>query len=258
MAAAKPNVLFVICDDLGFGDLACHGNPIVRTPHLDALHADSRRFTRYRSGPLCTPARAEVMTGKYHLRTGAIDTYLGRSDLRPGHRTLADHLGAAGYRTGCFGKWHLGDHAGCRPHERGFDVAVWHPSGGLGQPGDVPGNTYFDPQLLAPDTPRRCPGYCTDAITDAALEFIAEKSPDRPWFAYVGFNAPHTPLEIPDAWADRYRSSDLPEPFARLYAMIENIDANVGRLVDHLRTAGTLDDTLVVFTSDHGLQFTPD
>jgi arylsulfatase/arylsulfatase A len=239
------SAVVVICDDLAWGDLGCHGNPHVHTRHLDRLHADARRFTNYRSGPLCTPARTELFTGRYHLRTGAIDTFLGRSVLRPGWTTLAEAMGSS-VTCGLFGKWHLGDHAGVRPHERGFETAVWHGAGGIGQPGDEPGNSYFSPTVRVNDESRPSEGYCTDVFTDEAVKFIRGRSGER-FLAVVAFNAPHSPLQVPEAWVEPYRRRGLPETWARVYAMVDNIDANVGRLRE---AAG--DEALFVFTSDHG------
>ncbi|MEM6562623.1 MAG: arylsulfatase [Planctomycetota bacterium] len=249
--ANRPNILTVICDDLALGDLACFGNPHTRTPNLDALFERGRRYTGYRSGPLCTPARASLMTGRHHLRTGAIDTYLGRSTLRTDETTLPEILRDAGYATGLFGKWHLGDCHPSRPQDRGFDHVLWHRGGGIGQPGDVPGNRYLDPVLDLNGELVRHEGYCTDVFADAAGDWIREQK-DGPWFAYVAPNCPHTPLEVPDDWADRYRAAGLNESMSRVYAMVENIDAAVGRLVSTIRELELENDTLVLFTSDHG------
>lgn len=254
-ARRPPNVLFVICDDLGWGDLACHGNPYVRTPRLDALHDQSLRLARHRSGPLCTPARASVMTGRYAYRTRAIDTYIGRSMIDPGEVTLAAMLRDAGYATCLSGKWHLGDCYPMRPMDMGFDESLWHGSGGIGQPGN-PGcyegrSTYDNPELWHHDALVRASGYCSDVFTDHALDFIRAHR-ERPFFAYLAFNAPHAPLHVGEAWAGRYRDLGLPDKFARLYGMVENIDHNVGRVLDELDALRLTDDTIVVFTSDHG------
>ncbi len=252
MSAAKPpNLLFIIMDDLAWGDLGRHGNPVVQTPHLDRLHDQAARLTRYCTGPLCSPARASVMTGRYHYRTGVVDTYIGRSTMRPDERTLAHVLRDAGYATGIFGKWHLGDRYPARAMDMGFDTANTHGGGGIGQFGDHPGNTYFDPVLdhNGRPTPRR--GYCTDLFFDDAIDFIRQHR-DQPWFAYVGTNCPHTPLQVPDDWVEPYRKQGVPESHARVYAMVENIDANVGRALAQLDELGLAEDTIVVFTSDHG------
>jgi arylsulfatase A-like enzyme len=245
------NVVVIMMDDLAWGDLGCHGNPYVRTPVLDALHADSVRFTRYSSGPMCTPARASLMTGRYHQRTRAIDTFCGRSMIDPGETTLGHVLQRAGYRTGGYGKWHLGDAYPMRACDLGFDETLMHNAGGIGQPGDHPenhwreGEAYFDPVLHRNGRPERHTGYCTDIFTDAAIELVT--SGIEPFFCYLATNAPHTPLQIDDVWVEPYRELGLSEVFARLYGMVENIDWNVGRLLDALPP-----NTIVVYTSDHG------
>jgi arylsulfatase A-like enzyme len=253
MPDRPPNVLLVICDDLALGDLACHGNPHVRTPHLDALHEQSTRLTRYGSGPVCTPARAALMTGRYPYRTGAIDTYLGRSMMHADEVTLAELLRDAGYATCLSGKWHLGDCHPLRPEDRGFDEALYHLGGGLRQPAnpDYPEDSYFNPLLMHNGEPERRDGYCSDVFTDHALSFIEARG-RKPWFCYLAFNAPHSPFEVEDALAQPYRDAGLPETWARLYAMVENIDTNVGRALSKLDELGLADETVVVFTSDHG------
>jgi len=253
-----PNIIVLICDDLCWGDIARHGNPVVRTPELDRLHDESRRCQRWCSGPLCSPARASLMTGRWHLRTRVLDTYCGRSIIDPDEPTLGRVFGAAGYATGCFGKWHLGDCHPCRPEDLGFGETLWHRSGGLGQPGDFPANharwgtdAYFDPILVRDGTAECVSGYCTDIFTDATIAF-ATRHREHPFLAYLAFNAPHSPLQVADAWADPYRQLGLPEEHARLYGMVANIDWNVGRLRAALRELGLDRNTLLLFTSDHG------
>jgi arylsulfatase A-like enzyme len=248
---SAPNVVVMMMDDLAFGDLACHGNPYVKTPHLDALYAESIRFTRYASGPMCTPARASLMTGRYHLRTRAIDTFCGRSMIDPSEVTLGHVLQRAGYRTGAFGKWHLGDAYPMRACDLGFDETVMHNAGGIGQPGDHrenhwrEGEAYFDPVLFRSGVAERSAGYCTDVFADETIAFI-ESHQHEPFFAYFATNAPHTPLEVPEEWIAPYRGV-VSETFARLYGMVTNIDWNVGRIL-----AAIPDNTIVVYTSDHG------
>lgn len=251
MRHRTPNLLLVICDDLAYGDLHCHGNPWTRTPHLDRLHHEGTRLTRYCSGPVCTPARACLMTGRHAYRTRAIDTYLGRSTIDPEERTLAEVLRDAGYATGLFGKWHLGDTYPSRPHDKGFAEALYHTGGGLQQPGNIGRRSYFDPDLMHNGRLRPCRGYCTDIFADAALEFI-DRHRAEPWFCYLATNAPHSPFEIGENWVEPYRVDSLPEKWARVYGMVENIDHNVGRLLAQLDRLGLAEDTIVLFTSDHG------
>jgi arylsulfatase A-like enzyme len=250
--ASRPNVLVVICDDLGYGDLGCHGNTVVETPELDALHDESARMTRFYGGPVCSPSRASLLTGRWHYRTGVTDTYCGRSMMAPDEVTLAERLRDAGYRTGLFGKWHLGDNYPMRPHDQGFEEALYHQGGGLCQPAGEPDETYFDPLLWRNGERVRGDGFCTDVYADAALDFLDDHAGDDPFFAYVAPNAPHTPLQAPDEDTDPYLEKGCSEDRARFYGMVSNIDANVGRLLDTLEEAGVADDTIVVFTSDHG------
>lgn len=268
-AATRPNVLLIITDDQGYGDLGFHGNPVIRTPHLDRLARESARLGQFYSMPVCSPTRACLLTGRYNYRTGIVDTYLGRSMMDPNEVTLAEMLGAAGYRTGIFGKWHLGDNHPMRPTDQGFAEALVLRGGGLGQPSDVPGGgSYTDPILLRNGRPERTRGYVSDVITDAALEFV-QRHRQRPWFAYLAFNAPHDPLEVPPgAYLDHYRDASfdkLPGPghpypavdrdaTAKTYAMIENIDDNVGRLLERIEALQLERSTIVVFLTDNGPQ----
>lgn len=249
--APLQRVLLIICDDLAYGDLSLHANPHVATPHLDALAAAGTRCDRHLSGPLCTPARAALMTGRHPYRTRAIDTYLGRSIIDPGEPTLAQLFGAAGWQCGLFGKWHLGDTVPSRPTDLGFHEALYHTGGGLRQPGNHGRNSYFDPDLVHNGTPVPSHGYCADVFTDAAIDFIRGQG-NAPWFCYLAFNTPHSPLEIGDEWVQPLRKPDLPEKWARIYGMVANIDHNVGRVLATLDALGLADDTLVIFTSDHG------
>jgi arylsulfatase A-like enzyme len=246
-----PNVLLIICDDLGYGDLGCYGNPIVNTPRIDQLAREGARLTRCYSGPLCTPARAALMTGRAAYRTRAIDTYLGRSMIDPAERTMAQVLGDVGYATGLFGKWHLGDCYPMRPMEMGFSQALYHTGGGLEQPANIGRSSYFDPDLMLNGVRTPTRGYCTDIFTDAAIEFI-DRNSGTPFFCYVAYNAPHDPLQIGEEWVAPYRGRGLSEETARLYGMVANIDHNVGRLLEAVDRNGLARDTIVLFTSDHG------
>ena len=248
---SRPNVVIVIMDDLAYGDLACHGNPYTRTPNLDRLHGESTRLTRYLSGPVCTPARAALFTGRHPYRTRAFDTYLGRSMIDPDEVTLPELLRDGGYATGLFGKWHLGDCYPCRPLDKGFEECVMHRGGGLCQPSGLGRDSYFDPDLMHNGQLQRYYGYCTDIFFDEALKFIEENA-GHPFFAYIGTNAPHNPLDVAEDWSEPYRYLGLNEPLARLYGMVENIDYNLGRLTQNLEDLGVAEDTIIIYTSDHG------
>lgn len=253
-AARRPNVLLFITDDQGYGDLSLHGNPHLKTPHMDGVAAAGVRFTQFQVSPVCSPTRASLMTGRYNYRTGVVDTYLGRSLMDPGEVTLAEVLRGAGYRTGLFGKWHLGDNYPLRAIDQGFDEALALKGGGLAQPSDPPESqgSYFDPVLQHNGKPERRRGYCTDVFTDAALEFL-EANRGRPFFAYVAPNAPHSPLQVEERWAAPYRAEGLDDATARVYGMVANLDYNLGRLLAKVRELGLERDTIAIFLSDNGV-----
>ncbi len=269
----RPNVLIVIVDDVGHGDLGVHGNPVIKTPTLDRLAAQGVRLTRFQVAPVCAPTRASLMTGRDFYRTGVVDTFMGRALMHTDEVTLAEMLGSAGYRTGIFGKWHLGDNAPMRPIDQGFQEALVLKGGGIGQPSDPPGGEhYFDPILQHNGRPEATKGYCSDIFTEATLAFIKKaRAEAQPFFAYLSFNAPHVPLEVPDSYREPYAKADLspdrfpktgfPQPgpaprdeTARVYGMIANIDDNMGKLLAGLETLGLAGETLVIFLSDNGPQ----
>jgi arylsulfatase A-like enzyme len=248
-----PNIVLIITDDQGYGDVAIHGNDRIRTPNLDRLARESARFHRFYVCPVCSPTRACLMTGRWNYRTGVVDTYLGRSMMHPDEVTLAEALRAGGYATGIFGKWHLGDNYPMRPQDQGFEEGLINKGGGLTQPSDPEGNSYFDPILYRNGRAIRTRGYCTDVITDAALKFI-ERNRRRPFFAYIATVAPHVPLQIADRYWKPYADAGLDETTARVYGMVENIDENVGRVMEHLRKLGLERDTILIFMGDNGPQ----
>ncbi len=250
--ARRPNVVIIITDDQGYGDLGANGNTHIRTPNLDALAVGSVRFEPFYVSPVCSPTRASLMTGRYNYRTGVVDTFLGRSLMFPDEVTLAEMLAAAGYRTGIFGKWHLGDNHPLRAMDQGFEESLVLKGGGIGQPSDPPGGDHYtDPTLLRNGRPIKTRGYCTDVFTDAALDFVTRRRRE-PFFLYLAYNAPHTPLEIPERYRKPYADAGLPDGTARTYGMITNIDDNVGRLLRRLDDLDLARDTLVVFLTDNG------
>ncbi|HEO70844.1 MAG TPA: arylsulfatase [Candidatus Hydrogenedentes bacterium] len=252
-SARRPNVILIMTDDQGYGDLGCHGNEHIKTPNLDRLHAESVRFDSFYVCPVCSPTRACLMTGRYNYRTGAIDTYLGRSMMHGDEVTVAEMLGAGGYQTAIFGKWHLGDNHPMRAVDQGFHESVVHRGGGLCQPSDWPGNTYFDPILSHNGHDQQYKGYCTDIYTDQAIRFI-EARRDRPFFVCLSTNAPHTPLQIGDSYVQPYLDAGIDNETAKVYGMITNIDDNVGRLLTKLKELGLEEDTIVIFLTDNGPQ----
>jgi arylsulfatase A-like enzyme len=247
----SPNVVFVITDDQGYGDLGCHGNDVIQTPNIDKLYTESTRFTDYHVGPTCAPTRAGLMTGRYCNCTGVWHTIGGRSLLREDETTVADFFKAAGYRTGMFGKWHLGDNYPFHPHNRGFDTAVYHGGGGVHQTPDYWGNTYFNDTYFRNGAPEKFRGYCTDIWFDEAKKFI-EDCGDNPFFCYIPTNAPHGPFNIADPYRELYNNNDLPGQRDRFYGMITNIDENVGLMRDYLREKGLEENTIFIFMTDNG------
>jgi len=270
-APSRPNILLIMTDDQGYGDLGIHGNPKIKTPNIDRFAGESVRVKNFYVSPVCAPTRASLLTGRYNYRTGVVDTYLGRALMHPDEVTLAEVLAAAGYRTGIFGKWHLGDNAPLRAIDQGFQESLVIKGGGIGQPSDPPGgSSYFDPVLQHNGQPRRYQGYCSDIFAKAATDFLAEPG-GRPFFAYLAFNCPHDPLEVPENELASYKSINLalsefpklgqpipasfaapPETTARVYAMITNIDTNVGRVLKALDDRRLAGDTIVIFMTDNG------
>jgi arylsulfatase A-like enzyme len=252
----RPNVILILTDDQGYGDLACHGNPIVKTPNLDKLHKQSCRFTNFHVDPTCSPTRSALMTGRYSSRTGVWHTVMGRSLLRRDEVTMAQILAALGYRAGLFGKWHLGDNYPYRPQDRGFHEVLTFGGGGIGNTPDAWGNNYFDDTLRHNGQWKKYTGYCTDVFFRAAQQFI-EKNKDGPFFCYIPTNAPHAPYNVAKEYSKPYVDQGVPSPRAQFYGMIQNLDENVGRLLARLRELGLEEDTIVIFMTDNGTPIDP-
>ncbi|MEZ5354660.1 MAG: arylsulfatase [Bryobacteraceae bacterium] len=248
-----PNVLLMMTDDQGYGDLSHTGNPHLKTPHSDSIARDGAEFSQFQVCPVCSPTRSSLMTGRWNYRTRVVDTFMGRSMMDPSEVTMAQYLGRAGYRTGIFGKWHLGDNHPMRPHERGFEEAVVCKGGGVGQPSDPPGNKYFDPILQNRGREQRYEGYCTDIFFREAMGFIERRRRD-PWFVYLPTNAPHDPLDVDDRWARPFLDLGLDERTAKTYGMVANIDENVGKILGTIGKLGLTEDTIVIFLTDNGPQ----
>jgi arylsulfatase A-like enzyme len=249
--STRPNIILIMTDDQGYGDLGCHGNTMIRTPNLDALHAESLRLTDFHVDPTCSPTRAALLTGRYSTRTGVWHTVMGRSLMYRDEVTLADIAAQNGYRTAIFGKWHLGDNFPFRPEDRGFQEVVIHGGGGIGQTPDYWGNQYVDDHFIANGTWKPFEGYCTDVFFDEALKFI-EQNRTRPFFTYIPTNVPHSPFIAPDDLDEAYRDRGVPEPMASFYGMIENCDANVGRLLAKLKEWDLEENTILIFMTDNG------
>lgn len=253
LAAAAPNVVVILSDDQGYGDLSCHGNPHLQTPRLDRMRDESVAFERFFVSPTCSPTRAAALCGRHEFRCGVSHTIMGRSLLRPGIPTLAEEFGAAGYRTAIVGKWHLGDAHPCRPEDRGFGHVFVHGGGGIGQTPDYWGNGYFDPTIRTRGGWKKTEGYCTDVFFDEALRWIGERAEDEePFLLWLAPNVAHWPYVPPRGGEKKFLEAGLSEEPAAFYAMIENLDQNVGRLLDGLEKFGIGKETVVVFFTDNG------
>ena len=252
----RPNVILIMTDDQGYGDLSCHGNPTLKTPNLDALHAESIRFTDFHVAPFCTPTRAALMTGRYPGRTGAYRTSSGRTSLHKREKTLGDLFTINGYATGMFGKWHLGDNAPARPMDKGFERSVWHRCGGVTQISDRWTNDYFDDTYLVGDKWKNFDGYCTDVWFDETMDFmdsvLTDAGGNKPFFVYLATNAPHGPYLVGDSWKKPYLDAGCPPTQAAFMGMVANFDWNLGRLRTYLKRERLESETIVVFLTDNG------
>ncbi len=245
-----PNIILVITDDQGYGDLGCTGNPILKTPQIDRFHQDSIRLTNFHVGPTCAPTRSGLLTGHYANSTGVWHTIGGRSLLRKDEVTLATALRTAGYRTGIFGKWHLGDNYPYRPQDRGFDEVIVHGGGGISQTPDYWGNDYFDDTYSVNGELQAFAGYCTDVWFREAQDFIT-RNQEASFFCYIATNAPHSPFNVEPHYSKPYQYI-VPEERANFYGMIANIDENFGNLRAHLQALDLEQDTILIFMTDNG------
>lgn len=248
-----PNILFILTDDQGWWELGAHGNKIIQTPALDRFHKESVSFSHYYAAPVCSPTRAGLMTGRYHLRTGLYNTRFGGDVIDPEEITVAELLQQAGYRTGLIGKWHLGKYHGYQPNQQGFDEFFGHYSGHIEE------YDYPD-QLVHNGRPVEGRKYVTDLFTDAAIEFI-EQQKENPFFCYLSYNAPHSPWVAGTSHARQTRGDNLIKKYldhglsmkdARIYAMVEIIDENLARLLKRLEDLNIAENTVVIFASDNG------
>ena len=270
-----PNVIIIMTDDQGFGDLGINKNPNIITPNIDKFANKSIQFNNFFVSPVCAPTRSSLMTGRYSLRTGVRDTYNGGAIMSNNETTIAEILKEANYATGIFGKWHLGDNYPFRPSEQGFDESLIHLAGGIGQVGDFTnyykGNTsYFDPILWKNNKKNQYDGYCSDIFAENAVKFI-EKNKNKPFFCYLSFNAPHTPLQVPKKYYNMYKDLDPElgfndeslaskmsekdkEDARRIYGMVTNIDDNIGKVLNKLTELGIEEETIIIFMTDNGPQ----
>lgn len=259
--ARQPNIILILTDDQGYGDVGRHGNPILQTPTLDRLHDEAVRFTDFHVSTTCAPTRSALLSGRHDFKNGVTHTILERERMSLKTTTLAQVLKSAGYTTGIFGKWHLGDEPEYRPNRRGFDEMFIHGCGGIGQSypgscGDAPGNSYFNPVILHNGSFEKTNGYCTDVFFGQARQWIKAVKGRRPFFAYITPNAPHAPLDVPEQYeklyADKLPQDRAGKNTAKFFGMLHNIDENVGKLLALLKDENLERDTLVIFMNDNG------
>lgn len=245
LRAEVPNILLIMSDDQGYGDIGFHGNDLLDTPALDKLFNEGTVFQRFYVSPVCAPTRASLLTGRYHHRTGTCGVFQGEEILRGEEVTIPEALGQAGYVSGCFGKWHNGNHWPETPNAQGFDEFLGFTAGVI--------YDYYDPELKHNGDAIQTEGYITDILTNAALHFMqSAHDEDKPFFCYVPYNVPHTPIQVGDELYDKYRAMGLDEFDAGVYGMLENMDANIARLLTSLDQMGIADNTIVIFLSDNG------
>ncbi|GAA4431523.1 sulfatase-like hydrolase/transferase [Pontibacter saemangeumensis] len=237
----KPNVLLILTDDQGWGDVGSHGNKLLETPHLDRLAKGSTELERFYVSPVCAPSRASLLTGRYNLRTGTSWVTHRKEVMRSQEVTIAELLGSHNYRTGYYGKWHNGHQYPTDPIGQGFEQFFGFKEGHL--------NNYFDTRLTHNFQEVETSGYVPDLLADSAISFIRKKGP---FFCYLAFNTPHSPFQVPEAYFKKYKAKGLDDKNAAVYAMVENIDMNVGRILQALRESGKEQETIVIFLSDNG------
>lgn len=248
-AADRPNVIVVLSDDQGYGDFSLHGNPVLKTPNLDALGRGSIRLTDFHVCPMCTPTRGQLLTGMDACRNGATSVCAGRSFIRRGIPTMAEVFAAGGYRTALFGKWHLGDSYPNLPQFRGFHESVYHLGWGITSMADTWQNDCFDGRFFHNGELKTYPGYCTDVWFDLGIKWMKERQDRKePFFLYLPTNAPHGPHWV----ADKYKEPYLKKGPAAFFGMISNLDENIGRLESFLTSSGLRDNTIVIFFHDNG------
>lgn len=259
LQGTRPNIILVMTDDQGYAPVGRHGHPWIRTPNLDRLYDQSTRFTRFLVSPTCAPTRSAMMTGRHPMRNGVTHTIKERERMTLNATILPEVLKTAGYTSGIFGKWHLGDEDDYQPHNRGFDETFIHGAGGIGQAypcscADAPGNSYFNPVLKRNGSFVKTQGYCTNLFFTAAMGWIKQvKEKEQPFFAYISTNAPHGPFIAPPKNTKRFTDLGFTETQAGFYGMIENIDENMGRLLEKVDQWGLSKNTLIIFMSDNGM-----
>jgi arylsulfatase A-like enzyme len=269
MNTDPPNVIIIITDDQGYGELSVHGNPILKTPHLDKLHAQSVRLTDFHTAPMCTPTRGQLITGTDAARNGALNVSSGRTLLQTGIPTIQEIFAEYGYKTGLFGKWHLGDNYPYRPQDRGFNESLWFPASHIGSVPDYWENDYFNDVYIRNEKLEQFEGFCTDIFISEAMQWMKKCADENQTFlSLIPLNAPHSPFyahEKDIAEMERivnHSNINMPparkKDFIRYLAMIRNIDDNIGYLMDFLDEEKLSDNTILIFMTDNGSTFGPD
>lgn len=256
--SARPNIILVMPDDVGYGDYSCLGTPVMKTPSVDAFWKQSVRFTDFHASPTCAPTRSAILSGRHEFKNGVTSTIYERERMSLQTTTIAQVLKKAGYATGIFGKWHLGDEAAYQPDQRGFDEVYIHGGGGMGQTypgscGDAPGNLYTNPALLHNGVFEKTQGYCTDLFFAQAIRWMdAKRKEPASFFAYIALNVAHEPLQCPEE-NFRHYAGRVPDNVAKFYGMLETVDINFGRLLATVKEWGLEDNTLIIYLgSDNG------
>ncbi|MDM4016601.1 arylsulfatase [Roseiconus lacunae] len=271
IAAPPPNVIVVMTDDQGYGEFSFNGNPVIETPSIDQLASQSVRLTDFHVAPMCTPTRGQLMSGLDAFRNAAINVSSGRTLLNADSKTMANVFDEAGYSTGIFGKWHLGDNYPFRPEDRGFDEALWFPSSHVNSVPDFWDNDYFADTYIRNGQRQKYAGYCTDVFFDEAINWMGKQADsEQPFFAYIALNSAHWPWFVPEKYRQTVRATiennpDFAKSFAdrpqlrdnliSFLAMGANIDDNVGKLNRFLDDQGLTKNTIVVFLTDNGSTF---
>lgn len=241
--SSKPNIVMILADDMGWGDVNANGNDLISTPVLNRLMSESLSFDRFYVCPLSAPTRAEMLTGRYFLRTGVSSVTRGFENMRTDEVTIAEVLKDNGYTTGCFGKWHNGRYFPQHPNRQGFDEFVGFPVGHLGY--------YYDAWFLHNDEEKQSSGYTSDYFTRQAIEFI-ERNRENPFLCYVSHNVPHSPFQVPEKYFSKYRQAGLDSTLSCVYGMVENMDGNIGLILQKLEELNIAENTIVIFFSDNG------
>lgn len=257
IAGRRPNIIFILTDDQGYGDVSAHGNPVLKTPNMDRLHNEGVRFTDFHVSPTCAPTRSALLTGRHEFRNGITHTILERERMTLDAVTLPEVLKTAGYTSGVFGKWHLGDEDAYQPEKRGFDEVFIHGAGGIGQHypgscGDAPGNMYMSPLIKHNGKFEKTEGYCTDVFFAQAMRWMEQVKGRQPFYVHIATNVPHAPLQVRDEDLARYKDKVGDLNAAKFFGMLSNADDNIGKLLARLSEWGIEKETLVIFMNDNG------